>query len=191
MGFQDYKNKAMKKYNLAKKKDLVDKDILNYLDKFNKLENYYTTSSCSGRILLLRSNEDNKKMPDAFYYKTHFKTTPRIIINKVKNYDEKLELWFKLEPFILHVGCKSIKHARKLLSFCKSKGIKRAGINAWSKRIIVEVIGTQYIDSLIVKDEKILVSDDYLKILVKKANKRLMQAKTVLYSFFDPSKGLK
>lgn len=188
MGFLDWKKKAMRKYRKAKKEKLVDGDIKDYLNDFNKLDNYYTTSSCSGRILLLKTAEDNKKMPNAFYYKTHSEAKPEVIIRRVKAYKQDLELWFKLEPYILHVGCRDLKSARKLLALCKKHGIKRAGINAWSKRIIVEIIGTQYIDSLVVKDKKVVVSDEYLKLITVKANQRLKQAKEVLYDFFKKAR---
>ena len=41
-----------------------DKKILNLCKKINKLENYYTTSSCSGRIVLMIDNE--KKQENLF-----------------------------------------------------------------------------------------------------------------------------
>ncbi|VVB74626.1 tRNA(Phe) 7-((3-amino-3-carboxypropyl)-4-demethyl wyosine(37)-N(4))-methyltransferase [Candidatus Tiddalikarchaeum anstoanum] len=188
--FEVYKENAMKDYALAKKKVLVDLDILKELDKFNKLTDYYTTSSCSGRILLLRVNEKGEKMPEAFYYKTHDKTTTKEILKLVDNYDEKYDLWFKVEPFILHIGCRDIEGARTLLQFCKDLGIKRAGINAFSKRIIVEVIGTQYLDTPIVKAGEKLVSDDYISILVKTANVKLAKNKGILHDFFRKSKAL-
>jgi len=61
MSFEDYKKKAIISYTDAKREGLVDKDILRELDKFNKLKDYYTTSSCSGRILLLRKSVNDRK----------------------------------------------------------------------------------------------------------------------------------
>ncbi|MBN1923830.1 MAG: hypothetical protein JW791_03665 [Nanoarchaeota archaeon] len=191
MGFDENKKNVMRKYEDAKKQGFVDADILKQLNSFNKLRDYYTTSSCSGRILLLRNNEENLKMPGAFYYKSHDKASDKVLINNVKSFNESFELWFKLEPFILHVCCRSLNHARKLLNMCRSLGIKRAGINAWSRRIIVEIVGTQYVDTLIIKDKKLLVSEDYLKILLSKANNKLSQSKKVLFKFFKDSKVLK
>lgn len=189
MTFEQYKKNALKSFNKAVKEGLVDEDILEELEEFNKLNDYYTTSSCSGRILLLKNPASDKKMPNAFYYKTHKRASSEVITRKVKEYDDDFELWFKLEPYILHIGCIDLKSARKLLKLCKEKGIKRAGINAWSKRIIVEVIGTENVESLVYKN-RILVSDEYLKVLTNKANQRLKHAKRVLHDFLKETKNL-
>ena len=190
MSFELYKRKAVEEFEKHKKLGKVDEDILKELEDFNKLADYYTTSSCSGRILLVKNPGDASKTPNAFYYKTHQKTTPKIIMEKIRKYNNDYELWFKLESFILHIGCRTLEHARKLLSLCKKVGIKRAGINAWSKRIVVEVLGTQSIETIVVKDRKILVDENYVKILVEKANNRLKNTKDRIHSFFKNSKYL-
>lgn len=189
MGFEQYKENALKSFKQAKSKGLVDEDIKNYLTEFNQSEDYYTTSSCSGRILLLKNPDNDDKMPGAFYYKTHKPVGSDVVINEVKEYDDDYELWFKLEPFILHVGCRELRHARQLLGLCREEGIKRAGINAWSNRIIVEVIGTARMESLVYKN-KLLVDDEYLKTITSKANQRLKRSKNRLYEFFERSKNL-
>ena len=38
----------------------VDKDIRNLLDKLNSHSNYFSLSSCSGRIIILRQQTQNK-----------------------------------------------------------------------------------------------------------------------------------
>ncbi|PIU61446.1 hypothetical protein COX58_00610 [archaeon CG_4_10_14_0_2_um_filter_Archaea_38_6] len=187
MSFEDYKKKAIISYTDAKREGLVDKDILRELDKFNKLKDYYTTSSCSGRILLLRKSVNDRKMMNAFYYKNHSAAKEGEIIRAVHEYDENFELWFKVEPYILHAGCRDLDSAKKLLALCRKCGIKRAGINAWGRRIIVEIIGTQHVEALLVEKGRVLVSDDYLKLLTIRANQRLKLAKKVLHSFFKGS----
>ncbi len=184
MSFEQYKNNAMKDYIEHKRIGRIDKDIQKELDEFNKLEDFYTTSSCSGRILLVNTPEGVTKTPDAFYYVTHEKSSPDVIINKIKEYDKELELWFKMESFILHIGCSNIENARKLLMLCKKSGIKRAGINSWSKRIIIEITGTMNMETIIIKNNKVFVNDDYLRLLVSKANTKLGSTKKRIHSFF-------
>ena len=46
-----------------------DEKIISLCNKINKLENYYTTSSCSGRILLMIEQE--KKFHDLFLAVSH------------------------------------------------------------------------------------------------------------------------
>jgi tRNA(Phe) wybutosine-synthesizing methylase Tyw3 len=68
-------------FNQGKKKQLSKEDksnigewdfrIAELCNKINNNTNYYTTSSCSGRIVLLKASEE--KQPDAFLFRTHKK----------------------------------------------------------------------------------------------------------------------
>ena len=42
------------------RKGNVDKDIRDFLDKLNSHKNYFSLSSCSGRIIILRQQTQNK-----------------------------------------------------------------------------------------------------------------------------------
>jgi len=46
----------MRKLERAKKNEEVDPEILSLLDFINSLPDFYTTSSCSGRICLLHDD---------------------------------------------------------------------------------------------------------------------------------------
>ena len=49
-----------------------DKKIAGLCNKINKSKDYYTTSSCAGRIVLLKYSD--VKQEDAFLFRTHDKT---------------------------------------------------------------------------------------------------------------------
>ncbi len=51
--FDEQKDKAMEGLRKALKEGKVDEDIIPLLEKINSLENYFTTSSCSGRISVM------------------------------------------------------------------------------------------------------------------------------------------
>lgn len=191
MGFSQFKDNAMKKYDDAKKKGLADKDILKYLDKFNKLKKYYTTSSCSGRIMLVKNKEGINKLPDSFYFKSHEKISANEIMEKILKYSSDFELWLKMESFILHIGCRDLDSAKKLLGFCQLIGLKRCGIISLSKRIIVEISGTESLCTPIILDGKMIASGEYIKMLCKKSNIKLKEAKKRLFDFFKYSDKLK
>jgi tRNA wybutosine-synthesizing protein 3 len=69
----------MNQFNQRKKDILSKKDkssrgkwdlrIISICDKINSFENYYTTSSCSGRIIVMKDEE--KKGPDLFKFVSH------------------------------------------------------------------------------------------------------------------------
>lgn len=188
MSFEQFKESAMRKYKDAKKEGLVDKDLIKYLDKFNTLKDYYTTSSCSGRVMLVKNIEGTNKTPGSFYFKSHSIVKYSEALKAIREFEGTEELWLKSESFILHVGCRTIENADKLLKYCQLKGIKRAGVATISRRIIVEIIGTQSIAAIIEKDGKILASEEYIKVLIEKSNKKLAEAKRIVYDFLKDYK---
>jgi len=82
-------------------------------------------------------------------------------------------IYFKQEPCILHIACQSLSAAQKLLEWAKLSGWKKLGIIALRRRIVVEISSTEKIEMPIINKGKILVSDDFLKLLVKDANSLL------------------
>lgn len=49
----------------------IDEDIMEILDEINRREEYYTTSSCSGRIVLISLPEAGAKKEAKFVAKWH------------------------------------------------------------------------------------------------------------------------
>ncbi len=179
-----------KKEVLAKRdksiKGSVDKKISGIISLINKNKDYYTTSSCSGRILLI---VPDKKRNTEWIYVSHDKISlsgeninriKRIIMSYIKGNDKKNKIkrsvFLKQEGFILHVCCRDIESAKKLIGIANNVGVRRSGItsiNEKSSKIIVEVIGSEHFEALVARDGRILVDDDYLKEIIKEANKRL------------------
>ena len=93
-----------------------DKPIRELCQKITKNNKYYTLSSCSGRIVLIKNIK--KKTHDLFLFRSHNK----INLNQLKNQLEKSikinikeGILFKQEPPILHVCCETLKDAQDLL----------------------------------------------------------------------------
>ena len=63
--------------------------------------------------------------------------------------------------------------SQKLLNLAKLAGWKKSGIISSEKRFIVEMFGTGKLEFPIIKNEKILIDDEFLKIVLKKANENL------------------
>jgi len=94
----------------------------------------------------------------------------------------KQELWFRQEPLILHICCKTINDAKKLLNIARTI-FKRAGIITLNKKIIIEIIGTEFIHTIMARNKRLLVNDSYLKELVNEANKKLKTNKNKINKF--------
>jgi len=149
-----------------------DEKIISLCEKINSTENYYTTSSCSGRIILMIDQE--KKGENLFLFISHdkisFSQLKNEIIEAVKK-NKKIK--FKLEPAIIHIACKTLEDAEELFEIGKNAGWKRLGIIGTRNGFTFELNSTEKLEFPIIKNKKILVDDDFLKIIVDDANKKL------------------
>ena len=77
MLFDQQKKDCLNRIDKSIKKS-IDKDIRPLVNLINNLNDYYTTSSCSGRILLIEKKTDKKKdarFVFAEHKKANFKAT--------------------------------------------------------------------------------------------------------------------
>jgi len=103
-----------------------------------------------------------------------------ISFEELKSELEKIDsselIIFKQEPVILHVACETLKDAQALLDLAiKKAGWKRCGILGSDKRFLVELNSTEKLEFPIYHN-KILVDDEYLKMIVDIANDKLEQS---------------
>lgn len=179
--FSKHKNDFLNKADKSNKGS-IDKDIKLLVGLINSLQDYYTTSSCSGRIGILMP--DNKKNKTSWLFLSHDKISLEQIKTALERIPEQ-ELWFMQEAVILHVCCRTIKSAQELMSIARDTGFKRGGIITASKKIVVELLSTESISTIISKDNRLLVSEDYLYELATEANRKLDKTRekiAVLYN---------
>lgn len=167
-------------FNLDKEKQLKredrssiggwDKKIAKLCNKINKKKNYYTTSSCAGRIVLLKYS--NEKQEDAFLFRTHVKVSFRELKEVLRKLDYSKIVEFQQTSCILHVACKTHSDAQELVNKAKESGWKRSGIMG-GKRNMVELHSTESMSFPIMDKGKILVDDEFLKLIVEMANNKL------------------
>ena len=154
-----------------------DGKITPLCNKINREKNYYTTSSCSGRIILMIEQE--KKAENLFIAVYHDKIT----LEKLKKdlmvaLKQNQNIKFKLEPCILHVSCRSLEDAEKLIEKAKLAGWKKAGIIGTRNSFSVELNGSDRLEFPIIQNGRILVDDEFLKIVAEQANKKLEKSWT-------------
>ena len=181
MTFESDKKTILSKIDKSKKGS-IDKEILKLINKINKSPNYYTTSSCAGRILVI-SKKSVRKNQAEWLFLTH-KTAN---LKQVKNALRKLpnsEIWFKQEPPILHVVARTIEDAQDLVNIVRSIGFKRSGIQSTKKKITIEIGSTEVIATIIADKGRLLVNDDYLKVLIQKANKKLENSRKKIKNLY-------
>ena len=147
MDFKLFKKNVLSKIDKSKKGS-IDEKIKKLCDTINENENFVTLSSCSGRILLIKVPENQKKHLSEWLIVTHNLAKTKEFYNTIKKFEEKtkakketmpFEIYFKMEAAILHVACKNRKDAFKLMEIAKKNGFRRVGLIS-DKKNTVELI---------------------------------------------------
>ncbi len=143
MSWISYRQEKIASYKRALADGKVDKRIIALLNKINENPDLATLSSCSGRINLLEFDIKKGKPSASFFAKWHEPVDNEEFERRLNSYTGKVPLWFKVEPFILHVAAKDAKSATRFVRSMRANGVKRGGMQGISKdRIPIEVGGT-------------------------------------------------
>ena len=104
------KNTLWKIENLDKSSEgKIDKEIEPLCNTINKKEELVTTSSCSGRISIVRN--ESTKTKSAWEFKSHY----QINLEEIKHLElPKEDTALKMEPFIIHISTDKIDNANKI-----------------------------------------------------------------------------
>jgi len=161
----------MRKLEKAKKNREVDSEIFSLLNFINSMPDFYTTSSCSGRICLL--HDVGSKRDDDWLGKWHRQVKFDEVIMALEKIPEKGIVWFKYEPSILHMVARELDGAAEILRIARNFGFKRAGIMALKEgRYMIEICSTERVDTPLAQNGLFLVDKEYIRYLVKLANKQ-------------------
>ena len=155
----------------------IDKEILPLTRKINKFHHYYTTSSCSGRIILMK--ETGKKQESVFLFVSHSKVNFKQLKKALNHTIRYLGMiYLKIEPCIMHVACKDIEHANKLVNLARQAGWKKSGIISTKKdKVMCELVSTEILAAPIMNKGEFIIQEDYLKALASECNKKLAQTR--------------
>lgn len=170
--------------------DSTKKDILNKKDKsnigfiddkisklcslINSRENYFSTSSCSGRITLVL--DEDKKTKNVFLYRTHEKINFNNLKESLFEVSKKLKrgiIFFKQEPCFIVISCRNKESQWKLFSSARNNGWKKSGILSIDKKLLVELMSDERIEFPVIKDGEILIEEKLMNLIIEKANKNL------------------
>lgn len=169
----------------------IDQAIKNLIDLINRNKNYYTTSSCAGRIVLMK--ETGKKQENVFIFVTHKKASTKEIETALKMNKQVNDLiYLKEESCIMHVACKDLISAQALVSLARNSGWKKSGIISMKKdKTIIECISTEVLATPISNKGKMLIPQEYLGLLVKECNTKLSRTREKIKNLEKIFKSLK
>lgn len=180
IAWRSRKRHFVERLELEYKIGRVDADIKPLLDAINNCENYYTTSSCSGRIQVTLNKLPGDKFDIVTVAKWHRcietdelqQVLNELIADKTEN------AWFAVQPPIIHVVAKNLDAALDMLATARHCGFKHSGIQSIKKyKVVVEITGSERIEVPLIYNRLQLVNFESLSVLVDVANKVLTRSK--------------
>ncbi|KAM4551351.1 tRNA wybutosine-synthesizing protein 3 homolog isoform 2-T2 [Odontesthes bonariensis] len=157
--FGQWKKQCLNKLDLSKKGS-VDEDIQHVVSLLNSCEEFFTTSSCSGRIILTDGMSGLSR----------------------SNGDAVL----KFEPLVLHIQCQKLEDAQLMHSVAINSGFKNSGLTVNKKgKIITAVRSTHCLEVPLSHDGKLLVEHEYIHFLTQIANQKMEENFRRLQRFYQ------
>ncbi len=159
----------------------VDFDIYDFLLTFNKsLNDFYTTSSCSGRIALAKAPRLSYSKGSGlfkFVVKWHRPVTYGEVMNVLSNIDSG-DVWLLVRAPIIHFVARDVHGALTILRMAREAGFKHSGIySVTHDGVVVEVQGEDRFEVPIIINGKLIVTMDDLRRIIDIANETLIFGK--------------
>ncbi|PIN91174.1 hypothetical protein COU57_01635 [Candidatus Pacearchaeota archaeon CG10_big_fil_rev_8_21_14_0_10_32_14] len=169
--FQKRKENVLSK-NDKSSKGSWDKPILKLCEKLNKKKNYYTTSTCSGRLTIIRNvSRDKRGVVLKSYHDTINFFELKIDLDGFIKKEKDIVL--KFEPSIIHVACKDVESMKSLFEIVKNAGWKNVSAISFDSRYVLEARCSERLELPIVYEGKLIIDDNFLEICVSESNKKL------------------
>ncbi|WP_297502064.1 hypothetical protein [Thermococcus sp.] len=175
--FEEQKAKAMEGLRKALAQNKVDHDIIPLLERINALGNYFTTSSCSGRISVMEMPHFGDKLNSVWLGKWHREVSFEEVLEAIGKHSSG-QLWFLVRSPILHVASRTMNDAVKLLNLAIGLGFKYSNIKSVShKKLLVEIRSTERMDVPLGENGKLWVDERYIRRIVNLANAQVRRFK--------------
>ncbi|KAL0965936.1 hypothetical protein UPYG_G00288180 [Umbra pygmaea] len=172
--FIQWKKQCLNKIDLSKKGS-VDEDISHIVSVLNNSDRFFTTSSCSGRIILIDGVSDNpdvQKQNCSWLFVTHKKCQIGDLVSALQK--SRGDAVLKFEPFLLHIQCRQIEDGQLLYSVAVNSGFRNSGLTVGKKgKIIMAVRSTHGLEVPLSHKGQVLVNQDYIHFLVEVANQKM------------------
>jgi tRNA wybutosine-synthesizing protein 3 len=180
--FLEAKENAMKSLQEACVEEKVDQGILPILNIINRIEGFYTSSSCAGRIVLLEIPQIGDKKAATFLGIWHRTIEPEEVLSAATKATTGL-LWLLAQAPILHMGAETVELADQMLKTAISCGFKNSALKSIGKKIILEICSTERLDAPIGRDGCLFCKDEYLSLLVEISNQIIKRSQEKIGRF--------
>ncbi|XP_043316892.1 tRNA wybutosine-synthesizing protein 3 homolog isoform X1 [Cervus canadensis] len=176
--FKRWKAQCLSKVDLSRKGS-VDEDVLEIVQLLNGQEQFFTTSSCAGRIILLDGSingSEVQKQNCSWLLVTHKACVKDDVVVALRRANGDAIL--KFEPLVLHVQCRQLQDARILHSVAIDSGFRNSGITVGKRgKIMLAVRSTHGLEVPLSHQGKLMVTEEYIAFLLKIANQKMEENK--------------
>ncbi|XP_019812817.2 tRNA wybutosine-synthesizing protein 3 homolog [Bos indicus] len=183
--FKRWKAQCLSKADLSRKGS-VDEDVLEIVQLLNGQEQFFTTSSCAGRIILLDGSVNGsevQKQNCCWLLVTHkacVKDDVIVALQKAKG-----DAILKFEPLVLHVQCRQLQDAQILHSVAIDSGFRNSGITVGKRgKTMLAVRSTHGLEVPLSHQGKLMVTEEYINFLLKIANQKMEENKKRIERFY-------
>ncbi|XP_047378762.1 tRNA wybutosine-synthesizing protein 3 homolog isoform X1 [Sciurus carolinensis] len=184
--FRRWKAQCLSKADLSRKGS-VDEDVVEIVQLLNAQEQFFTTSSCAGRILLLDGGINGlgvQKQNCCWLLVTHIPCIKDDVMVALKKANG--DAVFKFEPFVLHVQCQQLQDAQMLHSVAIDSGFRNSGITVGKRgKTMLAVRSTHGLEVPLSHKGKLMVTEEYIDFLLNIANQKMEENKKRIERFFN------
>ena len=160
-------------------KQSIDRPVVSVVEVINSSDKFLTTSSCSGRIMLIREAVPDKRKNGAEFIFVSHELVQLDSSGTILSQCGGLEgnVFLKLEPLIIHVECESLELAVRLMHAGKEMPhLKHSCIvSAANNKYIVALKGMVKMEIPIVYGGDMLVDSTTFRRYLDIANKRMQE----------------
>lgn len=156
----------------------LDRDLLPLLVLVNQDIELYTTSSCSGRILVVDTDYPWEREEASILFKSH-KPVNTNELRSIYNLKVYRKMWIIVNGPIIHMYSRSLRKAALILKTARGVGFKHSGIiHASPERgAFIELITGIYISQLLRTCNEEITPLDQIAKLVDVLNSALIEGK--------------
>ncbi|XP_060088011.1 tRNA wybutosine-synthesizing protein 3 homolog [Heteronotia binoei] len=165
------------------RKGSVDELIAGIVQLLNDHDSFCTTSSCSGRLVVLEqpplpapteptTGFEIQKQNCTWLMVSHQICTVEDVLTALKKATN--DAIFKFEPFVLHVQCQDLQDAQLLHTVAIETGFRNSGITVGRKgKIMMAVRSTHCLEVPLSQKGKLMVNEEYVDFVVQVANQKM------------------
>uniref|UniRef100_A0A3P9K3N4 tRNA wybutosine-synthesizing protein 3 homolog n=1 Tax=Oryzias latipes TaxID=8090 RepID=A0A3P9K3N4_ORYLA len=184
--FAQWKNTTLGKLDQSRKGS-VDERARHVVCLLNSQERFFTTSSCSGRIVLMDGPPEGgvvQKKDCRWLFISHDPCRSEDLVSALSRSSGEAVL--KFEAFVLHVKCHRLEDAQLLHSVAVNSGFRNSGLTvSRSGKIIMAVRSTHGLEVPLSHGGKLLVGEEYVHFLTQKANQKMEENFRRIHRFFQ------